>query len=81
MTLELTIVSPTTKKVIHVLWLEVQTPTGSLIIEPEHAPLVSVLSPNKELIFAVKPEVTEAIIIPTGILIVDRKKATVIINQ
>lgn len=41
--IELQIIRPTSKEIIEVEWLDVQTPTGNFIIGKNHSPLVSIL--------------------------------------
>ena len=49
--LDLEIIRPISSKRISVLWLEVEGLTGSFVIGPDHAPLISLLKPQARLIY------------------------------
>ena len=40
---ELEIISPTSNKIETVEWVEVESPTGSFFVGPDHSPLVSLI--------------------------------------
>lgn len=79
--MELKIVSPQETKVYAILWLEALTPDGSFVIQPGHAPTVLILQPNKELTFGLKNGKRESVMVPHGILEVNRHKTVLLINQ
>ena len=76
----LTILTPTSQKKIEVTWIEAQTPQGSYVILPGHAPLTVQLTPQEPLTIGLHTA-TETLAIANGILHVDRYKATVIIDE
>ncbi len=76
----LTILAPTSQKHIEVIWIEAQTPQGSYLILPGHAPLTVQLKPQAPLTIGLH-NATETIAIAHGILHVDRYKATVILDE
>ncbi len=41
--IELQIIRPTSKEVLNVDWIDIQTPTGNFVVGPDHSPLVSIL--------------------------------------
>jgi len=43
---ELEIISPTSNRVEMVEWIEVESPTGSFFVGPNHSPLVSLIKPQ-----------------------------------
>jgi len=79
--MELKIVSPQETHTHSILWIEVLTPSGSFVIQPGHAPTVHILLPNKKVTFGLKNGKKESLIVPRGILEVDRKKAVLLINK
>jgi len=79
--MELKIVSPQETKTHTILWLEALTPLGSFVIQPGHAPTVHILLPNKEVTFGLKNGKRETVLVPHGILEIDREKVILLINQ
>ena len=77
----LTILAPTSQKQMTITWLEAQTPQGSYVILPGHAPLTVQLTPHAPLMIGLHDDATETMTIANGILHVDRHKATVIIDE
>mgnify|MGYP000913914276 CR=1 FL=1 len=49
--IELSIVTPTEHKVVHVEWIEVTSPTGIFFVGPDHAPLVSLIKHKAPITF------------------------------
>ncbi len=43
------IVTPTSTESLSVEWIEVESPTGSFLIGPEHSPLVSIIKTKSRL--------------------------------
>lgn len=76
----LTLLTPTSQKHIEVLWIEAQTPEGSYVVLPGHAPMTVQLKAAMPLTIGLA-HATESIAIAQGILHVDRYKATVIIDE
>lgn len=44
--MELRILSPKTQRTLTVDWVEIMTPTGSMVIQDFHAPLIANIVPN-----------------------------------
>lgn len=57
MTFELEIITPETSENITVFWIEIESPTGSFLIGPDHSPLISVI--KKKSIFSYKAQNNE----------------------
>ena len=49
----LEIIRPTSAETINVAWLEVESPTGSFVIGPQHSPLISLLKRKTDLIYQI----------------------------
>ncbi len=86
MKLELTIISPTSKSVVNVAWVEVETLDGNRVILPAHEPFLAVLKKHSSLIYATPLGVDGAtaqtsIIIKDGIVSVTRSSVCVIIDE
>ena len=50
--MELRILSPKTHKTFTVDWVEIMTPTGNMVIQSFHAPLIANILPNSVVIAA-----------------------------
>jgi len=76
------IISPEATKTFTITWLDVHTPEGNLIIQPNHAPIILTLLPHKPIVFRLKTGKQESIIITkSGILEVTRTKITALIHE
>lgn len=65
------VVFPTSAQKIEVVWVDVKSPTGSFMIGPQSAPLVSLLSANSKLLFKSETGSMGTIEIPAGMLEID----------
>ncbi len=82
--MKLTVVSPQHKHEYTVQWIEAQTPVGSLIIKPDHAPIILSLVAGSDFIFVLDDETHEKKIIHLmrpGFLEVTRNKVVALIGQ
>jgi len=64
-----------------VTWIDLYTPEGNLVIQPNHAPIILILSPGKEVTFCLKNGKQESIMVSQGIIEVMRTYATLLINK
>lgn len=81
MNLILNMVTPVKQATIEVDWLEIDTPAGSRVILPHHAPLVATLKPRTTITYQRIDGKIDTIFALSGVVEVDRTKATVIIND
>ncbi len=79
--MQLSIISPTKKEIFDVAWVECNTPTGSYIIQPGHAPMILTLSKEKPFVFALKNGKEEMVMIKQGIAHITRENVTVLMNR
>lgn len=77
---ELTLITPTSQRVINVAWVAIETPRGSLVIQRGHAPMVATLQKYRELRFENEQGVIEAIELVGGIVEVRRSATIVVID-
>jgi F0F1-type ATP synthase epsilon subunit len=75
-----TFITPTSHKVVAVSWLECETPTGNLVIQTGHAPLITILKPYSEVRFENGEGVVEALEIPGGLAEIQRTSALIIVD-
>lgn len=79
-TIELHLISPTKSVVYQVVWIEVNTPNGNYLIQPQHAPTTLILEAQKPLLFCF-PTGKQETFTPekNGILHITRTNATALI--
>ncbi len=80
-TMELHIISPTKTDTVSIEWLEVETRTGSFIIQKGHAPLLLILAHNKPITFMSVTGKQESIPVGDGVLESDRTRITIIMRD
>ena len=79
--MKLTIISPFSKKELDIAWLELNTPAGSFVIQPGHAPTILTLSAHKEVTFCLKSGKQESFTAKQGIVDINRTSATIILSD
>jgi len=74
---------PTQKKEFSISWLEVQTPVGSFVIQPGHAPIVLTVQQEKAIIIMLTSGKQEIIPIGRsgGLIEINRNKITLLLNS
>ena len=79
--MELIIISPTYRHTYTITWLEINTPAGNFVIQPEHAPSIMTLSPHEKITFCLKNGKRESITIRQGVVHITRTDATILLND
>ncbi len=80
---QLEIISPTSNKLITIEWIEVESPTGSFFVGPNHTALVSLIKKKSMLSYKVVGEKEpEGFVVHEGFFRVSAdNKATVILTS
>lgn len=78
--MKLLLVSPFAQRELEVAWIELNTPTGNLMILPEHAPTILSLSQDKPLIYCLKNGKKETLLVHRGMAEIGRHNTTIIID-
>ena len=80
--MKLTVVSPQHKHEYTVRWIDAQTPVGSIVIKPEHAPIILSLVAGSDFIFMLDTDEKKVInLVRPGFLEVTRNKVVALIGQ
>ena len=79
--MELKIVAPEGTKIYEIIWLELNTKAGNFVIQPEHAPMIVSLTPDKDVIYCLKNGKQEIIAPTGGIAEITRNSATLALTQ
>lgn len=78
--MELRVITPQEVKKYVVTWIDLYTPEGNLIIQPNHAPIILTLLAGKEVTFCLKNGKKESIMVSQGLIEVTRTYANLLIN-
>ena len=79
--MELSIISPTKKEIIDIVWAECNTPLGNYVIQPGHAPTIFALSAHKPFIYCLKNGTEEVIMIKQAIAQITRTSIILLLNN
>ena len=79
--MELHIVSLNQKEQIDVIWVELQTMTGNIVIQPEHAPMILSLQPNSQIRFGFENSKQRVVNISSGFAHITRASVTILISS
>ena len=74
------IITPQSHKKIEVEWIEIESPSGSFVIGPNHLPLVSLVSRKGRLSFKLSDQSVESIYPSHGIFLVNNNYARAIVD-
>ncbi len=80
---ELEIISPTRNQTIAVEWVEVESPTGSFFVGPNHTPLVSLIKKKSTFSYKkVDDKTSQSFVVHEGFFRVSsNKKASIILTS
>lgn len=76
--MKLHIIMPTKKEQYEIVWVELYTPVGSVVIQPEHAPTIMTLKKDEPITFKLKTGKQESVNLMHGVAHVTRKDVTII---
>lgn len=79
--MQLIILSPFSKVTIDIEWIELNTPAGNFIIQPEHAPTVVTLTPQQPVIYMTTSGKEESLIVNKAIAQVTRTSITLLMQE
>jgi len=77
----LTVVTPHESATYAIVWLELNTPTGNIVVQPGHAPTILILSPGQQAVFRLDTGKQESLAVRQGIASIGRDHATLVINE
>ncbi|NBX77935.1 hypothetical protein EBQ93_01080 [bacterium] len=78
--MNLNIVTPHAVDVYEVVWLEICTPVGSMVIQKDHAPMIIELVPGQEISFQLLSGKQQSIAVVRGFVHVTRDNIKIIVN-
>ena len=79
-TFSLSIITPSNHTTLTVEWVEVQSPTGSFFVGPQHSPLVSLLKKNSSLLYKVTGEQPSSVAVTGGVLSIKNNAVLALID-
>lgn len=79
--MKLKIISPYSTEEYAIVWIELNTPVGNMIIQKEHAPMLIEINPNSEILFLMSNGKQKTIIITQAFAHVHRKEVKILATQ
>lgn len=79
-TFSLSLITPSKRTTATIEWIEVQSPTGSFFVGPNHSPLVSLLKANANLTYKVAGEQIVSVAVPGGVLSIKNNTVLALID-
>jgi F0F1-type ATP synthase epsilon subunit len=79
--MNLTILTPEEKKIMHIAWIEINTSAGNFVIQPNHAPTIFSISPHQPITICLTNGKQETFTKPGGILEVQRDSVLLLVDQ
>lgn len=79
--MKLIIKTPRTSQEYETAWVEINTSTGNMVIQPGHAPTIIVLSPYKPFIFKMTSGKQETLMITRGIIEITRTQILALLSD
>jgi F0F1-type ATP synthase epsilon subunit len=80
-TFTFTIITPTTNQSFSVEWVEVESPTGSFLVGPDHLPLISIIKSKSVLTYKKTNSSIESHDVLNGIFKVTENQAIALLDQ
>ncbi len=77
----LDIISPIAKESLNVLWVEIESPTGSFLVGIDHCPLISLIKQKSTIFYKTATEEVSRKLHSGGIFQVEDNKAQIILEQ
>jgi len=77
----LDIISPIAKESLDVLWVEIESPSGSFLVGIDHCPLISLIKQKSTLLYKTSTEEVSRKLHSGGIFEVKGNKAQIILEQ
>jgi len=78
---ELEIISPSYHATLIIEWFEVETPTGSFFVGPNHSPLISLVKNKSRIIYKKAGNGEEVLEVPGGFLKIEHNKGLLILDS
>jgi F0F1-type ATP synthase epsilon subunit len=79
--MELRIITPQKTQAHTIVWLDIETPIGSFIIQAGHAPMIVTLSEKVPLVYRLKNGKQETLMVLHGVVEVTRDVVTILMNS
>lgn len=79
--MQLTILTPQSKREVKIAWIEIETSAGNMVIQPGFAPAIFTLISGKQIIFSLDNGKQETLIGSGGIFEVNRSVAILLLNE
>lgn len=75
------VISPYSTKEYTIVWAEINTPAGNLVIQENHAPMLVEIEPNSELLFMQDNGKQTSLMVTQGLIHVTRQEIKLLITK
>ncbi|MGZ6250560.1 MAG: hypothetical protein ACXWL2_00875 [Candidatus Chromulinivorax sp.] len=75
------VISPYSTTEYTIVWAEINTPAGNLVIQENHAPMLVEIEPNSELLFMQDNGKQTSLIVIQGLIHVTRQEIKLLITK
>ncbi len=79
--MKLSVISPHAIIEHTIVWLEINTPVGNLVIQEDHAPMIVEIEPNSELLFMQQNGKQISMIVVQGFIHVMRQEIKLLVTK
>jgi len=79
--MKLNVISPHAQIVYAIVWLEINTPVGNMVIQKDHAPMIIEIEPNSELLFMLESGKQMVIVVLQGFMHITRQDIKLLVTK
>jgi len=79
--MKLNVISPHAQTLYSIVWLEINTPEGNMVIQKDHAPMIIEIEPNSELLFMLESGKQMGIVVLQGFMHITRQDIKLLVTK
>lgn len=79
--MKLSLISPHSFIEHNIVWVEINTPVGNMVIQENHAPMIVEIEPNSEILFMQQNGKQVSLVVVQGFLHVTRQEIKLLVTQ
>ena len=79
--MKLSVISPQTIQQYLIVWIEINTPVGNMVIQKDHAPMIIEIEPNSEILMMQENGKQVSVLVRQGFLHVTREEIKLLVTK
>jgi F0F1-type ATP synthase epsilon subunit len=79
--MKLSVISPQSIQQYPIVWIEINTPVGNMVIQQDHAPMIVEIEPNSEILLMQENGKQMSILVAQGFIHVARQEIKLLITK